>query len=84
MSEITIDKSKVATNVLMNIIRELILHTDKYCISNAKFNTLVKAYYTLESYPEKRISGYIDISSNTHLPGGSLDYSSFTINPDNL
>lgn len=84
MSEITIDKSKVAVNILMNVLKELVMHSDKYNVSAVKFNTLIKAYYTLESYPVKKIQGYIDISANTHLPGGSLDYSSFTINPDSF
>lgn len=72
----------LAANICRNVIRELIMRSDKYNVSPAKFNTLVKAYYTLESFPVKKISGYIDISANTHLPGGSLDYSSFTIGED--
>ncbi|MEO8513874.1 MAG: hypothetical protein ABI543_09965 [Ignavibacteria bacterium] len=72
----------VASNICRNLIKELIMRSDKYNVSPAKFNTLVKAYYTLESYPIKKITGYIDISANTHLPGGSLDYSSFTIGED--
>ena len=68
--------------ICKNLIKELIMRSDKYNVSAAKFNTLVKAYYTLESFPLKKITGYIDISANTHLPGGSLDYSSFTIGED--
>lgn len=72
----------VASNICRNLIKDLIMRSDKYNVSAAKFNTLVKAYYTLESFPLKKITGYIDISANTHLPGGSLDYSSFTIGED--
>jgi len=72
----------LAANICRNVIKELIMRSDKYNVSAAKFNTLVKAYYTLESFPVKKITGYIDISANTHLPGGSLDYSSFTIGED--
>lgn len=64
------------------LIKELIIYSDKYGISPARFNTLVKAYYTMESFPVKKISGYIDISANTHLPGGALDYNSLTIGED--
>ncbi|MCC6865082.1 MAG: hypothetical protein IT280_02870 [Ignavibacteria bacterium] len=80
---IKINKADViAANVCKNVIRELILHSDKFNVSAVKFNTLVKAYYALESFPVKKITGYIDISANTHLPGGGLDYSSFTIGED--
>jgi len=80
---IRINQSDVlAANICKNVIKELILRSDKYNVSPVKFNTLVKAYYTLESFPVKKITGYIDISANTHLPGGSLDYSSFTIGED--
>ncbi len=72
----------VASNICRNLIKDLIMRSDKYNVSASKFNTLVKAYYTLESFPLKKITGYIDISANTHLPGGSLDYSSFTIGED--
>ncbi|MBZ0202677.1 MAG: hypothetical protein K8I03_06645 [Ignavibacteria bacterium] len=73
---------RLAVETCQNVIRELILHSDKYKVSGAKFNTLVKAYYAVESLPAKKITGYIDISANTHLPGGGLDYSSFTIGED--
>jgi hypothetical protein len=80
---IKINQSDVlASNICQNLIKELIMRSDKYNVSAVKFNTLVKAYYTLESFPLKKITGYIDISANTHLPGGSLDYSSFTIGED--
>lgn len=80
---IRVNQSDVlAANICRNLIKELIMRSDKYNVSAAKFNTLVKAYYTLESFPVKKITGYIDISANTHLPGGSLDYSSFTIGED--
>lgn len=72
----------IAANVCRNVIRELIMHSEKFNVSSVKFNSLVKAYYALESYPAKKITGYIDISANTHLPGGGLDYSSFTISED--
>ena len=71
------DKKAVLT--CLNLIRELIIRSDNYNIPSARFNSLVKAYYTLESLPAKKITGYIDISANTHLQGGGLDYSSFTI-----
>ncbi len=80
---IKINQSDVlAANICRNLIKELIMRSDKFGVSAVKFNTLVKAYYTLESFPVKKITGYIDISANTHLPGGSLDYSSFTIGED--
>ena len=72
----------IAANICRNLIKELIMRSDRYNVSAVKFNTLVKAYYALESFPVKKITGYIDISANTHLPGGSLDYSSFTIGED--
>lgn len=72
----------LAANICRSVIKELIMHSEKYNISAVKFNTLVKAYYTLESFPAKKITGYIDISANTHLPNGGLDYSSFTIGSD--
>lgn len=72
----------LAANICRNVIRELIMHSDKFNVSSVKFNSLVKAYYALESFPQRRITGYIDISANTHLPGGGLDYSSFTIGED--
>ena len=79
------DKQKeIARNTLMNVLKELIIRSDKFNVSPAKFNTLVKAYFALEKFPEPVITGYIDISSNTHLPGGALDYASFTINPANF
>lgn len=81
-SETIITKENSAVHTCLNLIKELILRSDKFNVSAAKFNTLVKAYYALESMPMKKITGYIDISANTHLPGGGLDYSSFTIGED--
>ncbi len=80
-SDVLASNLKVS-HICRNLIKELIMRSDKYNVSAAKFNTLVKAYYALESFPLKKITGYIDISANTHLPGGSLDYSSFTIGED--
>lgn len=73
---------KLAVQTCQNVLKELIIRSDKFNVSPAKFNTLVKAFYTLESFPAKKITGYIDISANTHLTGGGLDYSSFTIGED--
>jgi hypothetical protein len=73
---------KIAVLTCQNVIKELIIHSDSHNVSPERFNSLVKAYYTLESLPAKKISGYIDISANTHLMGGGLDYSSFTIGED--
>ena len=81
-SQTVISHQSSAVNTCLNLIKDLIIHSDKYNVSSVKFNTLVKAYYTLESLPHKKINGYIDISANTHLPGGGLDYSSFTIGED--
>lgn len=78
------DSSGIQTcqSAIGGLIKELIIYSDKYNITPARFNTLVKAYYTLESFPAKKITGYIDISANTHLPGGALDYNSLTIGGD--
>jgi len=73
---------KLAVNTCQQIIKELIICSDKHNISPLKFNALVKAYYALESFPEKRLSGFIDISVNTFVQGGAVDYSSFTIGED--
>lgn len=71
-----------ARNELLNIIKELMLRSDKFNVSPANFNTLVKANLTLGRFPAQTINGYIDISANTHLKDGGLDYSSFTIGED--
>src|SRR4030095_2583479 len=73
---------EICRHAIECLIKELIIFSDKYDISPARFNTLVKAYYTMESFPFKKITGYIDISANTHLPGGALDYNSLTIGED--
>ncbi len=73
---------KLAIQTCQGVLKDLIIYSDKYNISPARFNSLVKAYYLLDGFPAKKISGYIDISANTHLLGGALDYSSFTIGED--
>jgi hypothetical protein len=75
---------KHAINTCLQVIKELILGSDKYSVSPVKFNALVKAYYALESLPEKKLCGFIDISVNTFVQGGAVDYSSFTISGDYL
>jgi hypothetical protein len=74
------DKPKIlAIKILKDIIKELIIKSEKYNISAFKFNSLIKSYYILDNFPNNDVLGYIDISANTYLPGGGLDYSSFTI-----
>jgi|SRR4030095_297486 len=73
---------EICRQAIENLIKELIIYSDKYGVTPVRFNTLVKAYYTLESFPVKKITGYIDISANTHLSGGALDYNSLTIGED--
>lgn len=80
-----IDKTDfAAVQTCRNVIKNLLVSSDRYNISPSKFSTLIKAYNALETFPEKRLSGYIDISANTYLIGGALDYSSFTIGEDYL
>lgn len=74
----------VAIETCQNVIKNLLVSSDKYNIAPAKFNTLVKAYNALDVMPERKLKGYIDISANTYLIGGALDYSSFTIGEDYL
>lgn len=74
----------VAVETCQNVIKNLLVSSDRYNISPAKFNTLVKAYNALDVMPDKKLRGYIDISANTYLIGGALDYSSFTIGEDYL
>lgn len=69
----------LAKNTLLNILKELMLRQDKYLISSEKLNTLKKAQAALEGFPKPIITGYIDVSANTHLEGGGLDYASFTV-----
>lgn len=74
----------IAAETCKNVIKNLLFSSDRYNVSPAKFNTLVKAYNALSAMPEKKLKGYIDISANTYLIGGALDYSSFTIGEDYL
>lgn len=74
----------IAVETCKNVIKNLLVSGDRYNVSAAKFNTLVKAYNALSALPEKKLNGYIDISANTYLIGGALDYSSFTIGEDYL
>lgn len=74
----------VAVETCQNVIKNLLVSSDRYNISPTKFNILVKAYNALEAFPDKKLNGYIDISANTYLIGGALDYSSFTISEDSL
>lgn len=48
---------KLAVQTCQNVLKELIIRSDKFNVSPAKFNTLVKAFYTLESFPAKKITG---------------------------
>lgn len=73
---------KLAANTSQQIIKELIMGSDKYNVSPVKFNALVKAFYALENLPKKKLTGFIDISVNTFVQGGAVDYSSFTIGED--
>ena len=79
---LTTSANQTAVQTCQNVLRELIIKSGDYRVTPERFNSLVKAYYILESLPVKKISGYIDISANTHLMGGGLDYSSFTIGED--
>ncbi len=73
-----------AIRTCKNVIKKLLMFSEEYKTSSSKFNTLVKAYNSLESFPYGKVRGYIDISANTHILGGALDYSSFTIGEDYL
>lgn len=73
-----------ARNICLNLLKELIVRSSKYDLKQTQINTIQKAFFALEQMPQPYITGYIDISANTHLPGGSLDYSSFTIGADYL
>lgn len=73
-----------AIETCRSVIKDLLVNADRYNIMPAKFNTLIKAYNALGVMPEKKLKGYIDISANTYLIGGALDYSSFTIGEDYL
>ncbi len=75
----TDNKAIIAVNILKNILKELTIRAAQYNLSPDKIKALSKAYKTLDCYPHKTIDGYIDISANTHIDGGGLDYSSFTI-----
>lgn len=72
----------LAVETCRNLIKNLLISSDRFNISPVKFNTLVKAYNALDAFPEKKLKGYIDVSANTYLIGGALDYSSFTIGED--
>jgi hypothetical protein len=72
----------LAVETCRNLIKNLLVSSEMYNISSLKFNTLLKAYNALEVFPEKKLNGYIDVSANTYLIGGALDYSSFTIGED--
>ena len=73
-----------AIQTCKGLIKKLLVYSDDYNISASKFDTLIKAYNSLEGNPSKKIQGYIDISANTHMFGGALDYNSFTIGEDYL
>lgn len=75
-------QTEISRNTVINILKELMIRSDKFNVSPANFKVLLKAFYTLKCFPVKRITGYIDVSANTHLPGGGLDYSSFSIGED--
>jgi len=79
MTDTINDKAKLAANILLNVVNQILCHADKYGITNDKITTLAKVFNYLEKYPDVNIEGYIDISGNTHLPAGALDYASFTI-----
>lgn len=77
-------QTEIAVRTLRNVVKELILRADKYGISQARIKTLTTANLLLEKYPEKIIDGYIDISANTHINDGSLDYASFTLRSNGI
>jgi hypothetical protein len=80
MKEIIVNNPNAKViSVLQNVIKTMAVHSDKYGITPAKFNTLIKTYNILDNFDNKKFAGYIDVSANTYLIGGSLDYSSFTI-----
>jgi hypothetical protein len=78
------NSDKLAIQTCQQVIKELILYSDRYSISVEKFKTLVKTHYVLENLPQKKLEGFVDISVNTLIQGGAVDYNSFTVGEGHL
>ena len=74
------DEAAIETCAL--VVKDLIRNFEEYNLNKERLDTLTKALYTLQNYPEVKIDGCIDISASTRWDGGGLDYSTFTVAGD--
>lgn len=65
---------------LKDLLKNLAISKDKYSISESKLSVITKLHSLLDKIENlKDLNGYVDISANSYLIGGALDYSSFTV-----
>ncbi len=74
------DEAAIETCVF--VVKDLIRNFDEYKLNTENLNSLSKALYTLQNYPENKMDGCIDISASSRWDGGGLDYCSFTVAGD--